>query len=782
VSIIVTNNPKKYTEILTSGVKAWNEWRKNNRDECPVFYNEDLKGLNLSGADLSDADLLDANLYKTDLSFSDLSRADLRNANLSKANFHSSDFTHAELTGAIIHMANFNKTTGLPEWIKKGLVDGKFYQNELINAIKRGFKNLVGATLIGADLSETDLTNTNFENAVLKNVNFNQTDLSNVNFFCSQITLNRLTNLKNGIFTNTKGTNTNYSWANITVVNSNDSGLSGIKLHMLMNESNNNTCDYIYKTNTSNSNNKKLNTEKLDIMMTEKSPKNYHLLPYKFFICYAKEDYSVAKRVLDSLLTNEELIAWIDESSLLEMPQFKNQILYALEENIFIIFVFSNNYNNYYDDITFALNLNLSYSINLFELIFVTNDSFNSEHEIFHKYQIIKLYKDWNKGIESILDCINSLVKRKKDERFFYESDYDPTSIESLLTCYMMGIELGYGLTPLADKVQKGELLNHVQTIREEVFHELGLLLPPIHFIDNLKLKTYEYRIIIRGNEFGKYELMGNDHFLAIPKQKCHLKLEGLETTVPGTEKPAIWIPVKQVEKAELSGYYVLDPSHVFKEHLKSIIYNNLDEFLDLQHVQILLDLFEQLTQKSIKELNPNLLTIGDLKIILQNLLKEKISIKEMKTIAKTLLKHLVQTKDLYELTELVRQALLPQILKAHLDANGDLPVMTLYQHLEYTLLKNIKNNEQGSYLNIKPDLLKNIIEQIKNVIDKEMAEGKQLIVIYTPQLRRPFSNLIRQSFPLLMVISKYELKANISLKLLGKIGFKPLYKYRFGV
>ncbi|MBF0450858.1 MAG: flagellar biosynthesis protein FlhA [Candidatus Magnetomorum sp.] len=350
--------------------------------------------------------------------------------------------------------------------------------------------------------------------------------------------------------------------------------------------------------------------------------------------------------------------------------------------------------------------------------------------------------------------------------------DSGPEAVEHLLSVDPMELEVGYGIIPLVDKGQDGELLDRIRSIRRQFAMEMGMVIPPIHIRDNLKLKPSEYRIMIKNSVVGRYELMMN-HLLAMDPGDISNKLEGIETKEPAFDLPAIWIPSNQREEAKFAGYTVVDNSSVMATHITSIIRMHADELLGRQDVQHLLDNLKKSYPKVIEDLDTKILPLGIIQKVLQNLVKEGVSIRNLLTIVETLIDFGGMTRDPELLTEYVRQKMARSIVTPHLSDDGTLPVVTLAQDVEEILVNSIQHTEHGSYLSVDPTVANAIMESVGRETENVMAMGFQPIILCSPALRRHFRKMIEQFAPSLMVFSQAELLNNMRFKSLGKVRLK---------
>jgi flagellar biosynthesis protein FlhA len=344
-----------------------------------------------------------------------------------------------------------------------------------------------------------------------------------------------------------------------------------------------------------------------------------------------------------------------------------------------------------------------------------------------------------------------------------------PESVEHLLSLDPMELEVGYAIIPLVDREQNGELLDRIRSMRRQFAQEMGVIIPPIHIRDNLNLKPSEYRIMIKGVEVGRFELMVN-HLMAMDPGEVVQKVDGISTKEPAFDLPALWIPEKKRDEAKYAGYTVVDSTAIVATHLTELIRRHAYELLGRQEVQNLLDNLARTHPKAVEELTPALLSLGMIQKVLQSLLKEGVSIRNLLTIVETLADYAPTTKDCDLLTEYVRQKLARAIVSPHIREDGMLNVLTLDQNVEDVLLRSVQHTEHGSYLSVDPKVAGSIMESVNKETEKVMAKGLHPIILCSPQLRRHFRRMIEQFAPSLMVLSHSELLNNIQFRSLGKV------------
>ncbi len=349
------------------------------------------------------------------------------------------------------------------------------------------------------------------------------------------------------------------------------------------------------------------------------------------------------------------------------------------------------------------------------------------------------------------------------------KAEVGPEPVEHLLLVDTLEIEVGYGLIGLVDREQGGEFLDRVRSIRRQFALDMGLVIPPIHIRDNLQIKSSEYRILLKGVKIAGAELMVN-HYLAMDPGDATRRLEGVDTKEPAFNLPATWIPKDKKEEAKLAGYTVVDNVTVIATHLTEIIRKHASEMLGRQDVQNLLDNLSKPYPKAVEELVPNLLSLGNVQKVLQNLLQEQISIKDMLTIVETLADYAPLTKDPEFLTEYVRHKLSRSFISPYIGEDGVLKLITMAQDVEDLLQKGLQKTEHGSYLSIDPKVADPIITSIKKESEKAMAQNVQPILMTSPTMRRHLKKMVEYFIPSLMVLSQSELLTDIRFKSIGEV------------
>jgi flagellar biosynthesis protein FlhA len=344
-----------------------------------------------------------------------------------------------------------------------------------------------------------------------------------------------------------------------------------------------------------------------------------------------------------------------------------------------------------------------------------------------------------------------------------------PENVNSLLQVDPIELEFGYGIIPLADVNQGGDLLDRVVMIRRQIALELGTVVPIIRLRDNIQLNPNQYIIKIKGVQVSEGEILF-DHYMAMNPGFVEEEISGIPTFEPSFHLPAIWITESQRERAESVGYTVVDPPSIIATHLTEIIRTYLADLLTRQDVQNLINNVKETNPTLVEELVPKLLGIGDIQKVLQNLLKEGISIRDLVSIFETLADHAAATRDTDILTEYVRQSLKRAISNKYFPMNETTSVVTLDPNLEQEIMGSVKQTEQGAYLTLDPEKTKSIMSSVETEVGKLEKLGKNPIVITSPIVRMYFKRLTEDYFKDLVVVSYNEIDSNVELQSVGMV------------
>jgi flagellar biosynthesis protein FlhA len=344
-----------------------------------------------------------------------------------------------------------------------------------------------------------------------------------------------------------------------------------------------------------------------------------------------------------------------------------------------------------------------------------------------------------------------------------------PENVNSLLHVDPIELEFGYGIIPLADVNQGGDLLDRVVMIRRQVALELGTVVPIIRLRDNIQLNPNQYIIKIKGVQVTEGEILF-DHYMAMNPGYVEEEIMGIPTFEPSFHLPAIWITENQRERAESLGYTVVDPPSIIATHLTEVIRTHIAELLTRQDVQNLITNLKEDNSAVVEELTPKLLGLGEIQKVLQNLLSEGISIRDLLTIFETLADHAATTRDTDVLTEYVRQALKRAISSKYFVPNEPTSVITLDPQIEQEIMGSIKQTEQGAYLTLDPQRTKAIVDSTKEEASKLENLGKNAIIITSPIVRMYFKKMTEDYLKDLIVVSYNEIDSNVELQSVGMV------------
>lgn len=360
-------------------------------------------------------------------------------------------------------------------------------------------------------------------------------------------------------------------------------------------------------------------------------------------------------------------------------------------------------------------------------------------------------------------------VESVEQEETDAEEVRKPENVVSLLQVDPIELEFGYGIIPLADANQGGDLLDRVVMIRRQIALELGTVVPIIRLRDNIQLNPNQYIIKIKGIQVADGEILF-DHYMAMNPGYVEEEITGIPTFEPSFHLPAIWITEGQRERAESLGYTVVDPPSIIATHLTEVIRSHIAELLTRQDVQNLVDNLKKTNPVLVDELVPKLMGLGEVQKVLQNLLSEGISIRDLLSIFEILADHAATTRDTDVLTEYVRQGLKRAISGKYFPANETSDVITLDPKLEQEIMASVKQTEQGAYLTIDPETVKKIMDALGEEIRKFEDKGQTPIVVCSPIVRMYFKNLTQDYFNDLVVVSFNEVEPNVELRSVGMV------------
>lgn len=349
------------------------------------------------------------------------------------------------------------------------------------------------------------------------------------------------------------------------------------------------------------------------------------------------------------------------------------------------------------------------------------------------------------------------------------EKKATPDSLEDLLNLELVELEVGYGLVNLVDASQNGDLLERITYMRKQFALDWGVIIPSVRIKDNLELAPGGYSLKIKGVEVAQGELVP-DHYLAMDPGSVIEKIDGMETIEPVFGLPAVWITEDQKDDAGFNGYTVVDLSTVLATHLTEILRTNLHELFGRQELVRVLDNFKEHYPKIVADLVPDILPLGSVLKVLQNLLRENVSIRDLRTILESLSEYGTKIKDTDLLTENVRQSLYRTITDSIKSGNGDLPIFTLDRKIEEQVAGNLIQTENGQQVSLDPRITQSILASLNEKIEEATNMGEKMVVLCSPVIRGHFKKLTEKFIPNLIVVSHNELSPDVNIRSLGTV------------
>jgi flagellar biosynthesis protein FlhA len=341
--------------------------------------------------------------------------------------------------------------------------------------------------------------------------------------------------------------------------------------------------------------------------------------------------------------------------------------------------------------------------------------------------------------------------------------------IESYLQVDQMELEIGYGLIPLVDSNQGGDLLERITMLRRQCATEIGIIVPPIRIRDNIQLKPNQYVVKIKGVEVGGGDLM-TGCFLAMDPGGTSQKIHGIATIEPAFGLPALWITSSQRETADIAGYTVVELPAVIATHLTELIRRQAGDLLTRQDVKSLVENVKQTNAAVVDELIPGVLGIGEVQRILMNLLSEKVSIRDLGTLLECLANAARISKSEAFLTEQCRVSLARQLCKIYRDEKGTIQCISLEPRLEQTLEASVQTTERGPRLVIRPDLVSKLVGRLTPLVEKMVAQGMQPVLLCSPGIRFALRKLLEGSFPNVALLAYSEIVNGTHVKAIGTV------------
>ncbi|MEC4670639.1 MAG: flagellar biosynthesis protein FlhA [Nitrospirota bacterium] len=328
----------------------------------------------------------------------------------------------------------------------------------------------------------------------------------------------------------------------------------------------------------------------------------------------------------------------------------------------------------------------------------------------------------------------------------------------------LLELQVGYGLVPLVDVAQGGELLERIRGIRRQTGQELGLIVPPVHIRDNLQLRPNEYTILLKGVRVAKGEVMPR-HLLAINPGQAKGTVEGKPAQDPCFGLPALWISLQDKEKAQVEGFTVVDCGSVIATHLTEVLRANGHELLGRQEVQSLLDQIARTHPKVVDDLIPGLLALGVVVRILRNLLRERVSIRDLRTILESIADYAPQTKDPDALTEYVRQSLGRTITSQYSTPEGLIPVISLDPTLDRRLVEVMRPSSTGDIQTMSPTFMNAFLGSVRQAIERVVSRGYSPVLLCSHLVRAQVYRLLAPGVQALAVLSPNEIDTKAKIQ-----------------
>ncbi len=365
---------------------------------------------------------------------------------------------------------------------------------------------------------------------------------------------------------------------------------------------------------------------------------------------------------------------------------------------------------------------------------------------------------------------INSIKKAKEQEKIEQEAAPAPVeTVDTIAPLDALGLEVGYGLIPLVDSAQGGELLHRIKALRQQLAQEMGFIVPAIHIRDNLKLKPDEYNVLLKGIEVARGNVMMGHH-LVISADGRDMKIKGIPAKEPAFGLPAMWIPDRDKDAAQSKGYVVVDAAMVMTTHLTELIRTYADEILGRNEVQALLDNLEEQYPKMVKEIVPKMIPVTVVHRVLQRLLRERISIRDLMTIVETIGEYATITKNADILTGYVRQNLGRSITKQYQDKDGTITVMLMSPDIEDKITRSIQHTDYESFVLPDPNIVKKLVASLQRLVNSFTTIGLQPIILCSPNTRIHFRKILEKFYPSIVVLSHNEIVREANVKSLGMV------------
>ncbi len=347
-----------------------------------------------------------------------------------------------------------------------------------------------------------------------------------------------------------------------------------------------------------------------------------------------------------------------------------------------------------------------------------------------------------------------------------------PEDMTLLLGVDPLEVELGYGLILLADPKQGGEMLERITLVRRQIATDLGIVVPSVRVRDNMQLRPNDYVIKLKGVLIARGEIYPGQ-VLAMNPGTAVTRLTGRETIEPAFGLPAIWVADALRSDAEMGGYTVVDPMTVLITHLSEVIRSHADELLTRQDMQALLEAVKARTPAVVDEMIPNLMAVGEVQKVVQNLLRERVSVKDLESVLERIADNCRTTKDPDLLGEYVRQGLARAICRQNLHPSGTLYGFTLDPKLETLIADSVRPTERGGFAVLNPEVMNQVLARVKEQIERMSGMGYTPVCICSPRVRLYFRRLIERMAPQLAVLSYGEIIPGLEVESTGMVSLQ---------
>jgi flagellar biosynthesis protein FlhA len=363
-----------------------------------------------------------------------------------------------------------------------------------------------------------------------------------------------------------------------------------------------------------------------------------------------------------------------------------------------------------------------------------------------------------------------SINKTKQKEESEQEVSPAPAeNVDFIAPLDAIGLEVGYGLIPLVDSTQSGELLHRIKALRRQLAAEMGFIIPAIHIRDNMKLKPDEYSVLLKGVEVAHGNIIMGHH-LVISADEPDMKIKGIPAKEPAFGLPAIWINERDKHSVQAKGYVVVDPATVITTHLTELVKSYADEILGRNEVQALLDNLDEQCPKIVKDIIPKIIPMTVVHRVLQRLLRERISIRNLQTIVETIGEYATMTKNADILTGYVRQNLARSITKQYQDKDGNITVMVMSPEVEDKISHSISHTDFESFVSPDPGVVKKLVANLQRLVNAFTTSGLQPIILCSPNTRIHFRKILEKFYPSMVILSHNEITREANIKSLGMV------------